>query len=168
MLVPFHVGAYSRPFHSFFRRAQFARLVLVLSVALVLSACTTPAPSDYGGGWKPVNRFQDVPTEIPLAPAYTFYASPMDLTLKTMLKRWAADNSLELAYQLNSDYTLYKPVANIRTPDIQAATSALNAIYATQGVFVTTDDKRILVHSGGGASVAQPPANNTPASQSAH
>lgn len=116
-----------------------------LPVLAVLTACGTPPPSDYGGEWSPVNRFQDVTSEIPLSPAYTFHATPIDETLKTMLERWATDAGLKLSYRLGSDFTLYKPVARIRTTDIQAATSALSAIYAAQGVSVTADGKQIVV-----------------------
>ncbi|MDL9998474.1 hypothetical protein QTI24_07680 [Variovorax sp. J22P240] len=92
-----------------------------------------------------MNRLQDVTSAIPLSPPYTFHATPIDETLKTMLKRWATDAGLKLSYRLGSDFTLYKPVALIRTADIQAATSALSAIYATQGVSVTADGKQIVV-----------------------
>ena len=128
-------------------------------VALItLAGCGAPAPKDYGGSWAPVNRFQSAPTEIPLSPAYTFYASPMDATLRTMLKRWATDNGLELSYQAGSDFTLYQPVAKLRTTDLQSATGELSSIYVQQGVSVTADNKRILVHSTG---IAQPaPGSN--------
>jgi len=58
--------------------------------ALALTGCATPSAPDYGGSWKPVNRYAATTTEIPLAQAYEFYASPMDGTLKTMLTRWSA------------------------------------------------------------------------------
>lgn len=119
-----------------------------------LAGCSAPAPKDYGGAWTPVNRFQNAPAEIPLSPTYTFYASPMDATLQAMLKRWAADNALELNYQAGSDFTLYQPVAKIRTVEIQTAVSELSAIYAAQGVAITADGKRILVQSTGSAQVA--------------
>ena len=66
-------------------------------LAVTLIGCGAPAPKEYGGSWAPVNRFQKAVTEIPLSPAYTFYASPMDATLSTMLKRWASDNGLQLS-----------------------------------------------------------------------
>jgi hypothetical protein len=76
-------------------------------LAVTLVGCGAPAAKDYGGSWTPVNRFQSAATEIPLSPAYTFYASPMDATLRTMLKRWASDNGLQLSYQIGSDFTLH-------------------------------------------------------------
>ncbi len=131
-----------------------------LSVVLVLAACGTPQAQDYGGRWKPVNRFEETPAEIPLTPAYTFYATPIDATLKTMLERWATDAGLKLAYRLGSDFTLYKPVARIRTTDLQLAASELSAIYAAQGVFVTTDGKQILVQPASDTRVDPAPTHD--------
>lgn len=127
-----------------------------LSVLLTLVGCGAPAPKDYGGSWAAVNRFQNAPTEIPLSPAYIFYASPMDGTLRTMLTRWASDNGLQLSYQIGSDFTLHQPVAKVRTRDIQSAVDQLSAIYAPQGLSITTDSRQILVQA---ASVAAPIAS---------
>lgn len=129
----------------------------LLLAALALAGCGTPAAKNFGGPWKPVNRFQDKPTEIPLAPIYTFYASPMDETLKAMLTRWARDSGRTLSYRLAFDVTLYKPISSIRTSDIRAATTQLNSIYAAQGVFVIANDRQILVEP---ASTTHPGASS--------
>lgn len=120
-------------------------------LAVALTGCGAPAPKDYGGAWSPVNRFQSAPTEIPLSPAYSFYASPMDATLRSMLNRWASDNGLQLSYQIGSDFTLHQPVAKIRTSDIQSAVGELSAIYAPQGIAVSADGKQIVVQAAGAA-----------------
>jgi hypothetical protein len=127
-------------------------------VVLLLTGCATPSAKDFGGTWKPVNRFQDKPMEIPLNPAYTYYAAPMDETLRSLLRRWAKDSGMQFSYQLQSDYTLYKAVTKIRTTDIHAATTELSAIYAAQGVSVSTDGRTIM------AELAQ---SNSDASQAA-
>ena len=132
------------------RRFATGGIALVL---MTLGGCGAPRPKDYGGSWTPVNRFQAAPTEIPLSPVYTFSASPMDATLQSMLKRWAQDNRLQLNYRLGSDFTLYQPVAKVRTSDLQAAVTELSAIYAPQGVAVTSDGKEILVQSTNAAPV---------------
>lgn len=126
----------------------------ILAVALV--GCGAPAPKEFGGSWAPVNRFQSSATEIPLSPAYTFYASPMDATLRTMLKRWASDNGLQLSYQINSDFTLHQPVAKVRTNDLQSALGELNAIYAAQDLSIAADGKQILVRATSVAASAAP------------
>jgi len=126
---------------------------LALAAAL-LAACSAPRPAEFGGNWQPVNRFEDKPQAIPLTPAYIFYASPLDGTLRGMLRRWANDNAMPLVWQLNSDYTLYKAMANLRSTDIQAAVDELNRIYANEGVFITADIQRILVQSAANAASA--------------
>ena len=123
-------------------------------LAVTLIGCGAPAPKEYGGSWAPVNRFQSAPTEIPLSPAYTFYASPMDATLRTMLKRWASDNGLQLSYQIGSDFTLHQPVAKVRTHDLQSAMGELSVIYSPQGVSISADGKQILVQATGAAAPA--------------
>lgn len=126
----------------FNKRAPWSCLLLATSL---LSACAAPPPKDFGGKWKPVNHFQDTTSEIPLNQAYTYYASPMDETLRTMLRRWTKDSGLQFSYQLQSDYTLYKAVTQIHTTDVYAATQQLSSIYAAQGVSVTTDGRQVLV-----------------------
>lgn len=132
-------------------------------VALLLTGCATSAAKDFGGSWKPVNRFQDTTTEIPLNPAYTYYAAPMDETLRSMLRRWAKDSGMQFSYQLQSDYTLYKAVAKVHTVDIHAATTELSAIYAAQGVSVSTDGRTIMV----GPAQSSPDTSQTAASTTA-
>ena len=129
-----------------------------LLATLALTGCGTTPAKDFGGSWKAVNRFQDAPTEIPLAKGYTFYASPMDETLKNMLTRWARDTGMQLSYQLPSDYTLYKRASELHTNDIHAATAELSSIYAAQNVSVSSDERQILVQAAG-APVADAPAD---------
>jgi hypothetical protein len=123
----------------------------VLLASLAMTACGTPAAKDFRGRWKPVNRFQDAPMEIPLDQPYTFYAAPMDETLKTMLDRWAKDTSRTLTYELGFDVTLYRPVAGIRTTNLEEAATRLNEIYGAQGVLVIAHPREIVVQAPAGA-----------------
>lgn len=134
-----------------------------LSATLVLSGCAASAAKDFSGRWKPVNHFQNTPTEIPIAKTYTFYAAPMDGTLKAMLARWAKDSNLQLSYLLQSDFALYTPVAQVRTADIQDAVARLNTLYAAQDVFVTADNRRIQVRSAHAARVEAAATTSTTA-----
>lgn len=132
---------------------KLTRTGAMLLAVTALAGCGTPPAKNFAGPWKPVNHFQSTPTEIPLNPAYVFYASPMDETLKTMLTRWARDSGRELSYQLSFDVTLYQPVSGIRTTDIDDAVARLNSIYATQGVLVSATARHIEVRP--------PPTGNT-------
>lgn len=136
--------------------ARFSAGTALSIMAVTLVGCGAPAPKEYGGSWAPVNRFQTAATEIPLSPAYTFYASPMDATLRTMLKRWASDNGLQLSYQIGSDFTLHQPVAKVRTNDLPSAMGELSAIYAPQGVSISADGKQILVQAASAAPLSAP------------
>jgi hypothetical protein len=113
--------------------------------AVLLAGCGAPPPADFGSNWTALNQFRDTPQEVPLVPAYVYYASPMDGTLRGMLRRWADDNAMPLVWQLNSDYTLHKAVARLRATSLQAAANELNQIYTSQGVSITVDTERILV-----------------------
>lgn len=126
---------------------KLTRTSATLLLIAALAGCGTPPARNFAGPWKPVNHFQNKPTEIPLNPAYVFYASPMDETLKTMLARWARDSGRQLSYQLPFDVTLYQPVAAIRTTDIDDAVARLNSIYAAQGVSVAATARRIDVQT---------------------
>ncbi|MCW0390433.1 hypothetical protein FHR66_002210 [Xanthomonas sp. F4] len=83
--------------------------------------------------------------EIPLYSSYVYQAIPMDGTLKTMLERWAKDSNMQLSYGIQSDYTLYAPVAKINTTSIQQAVAELSVVYAQEGLSVTAAGNRILV-----------------------
>jgi hypothetical protein len=119
-------------------------LVLILLIVALSGCATRPAP-DFGGRWKTVNRYAASAEEIPLYQSYVFHASPMDGTLKSMLTRWANDSKMTLSYLHPSDFTLYGPVAQIQTNDLQTAVSQLNAAYAGQQVSVTASDNQIVV-----------------------
>ena len=136
------------------RDLHAAHAVMVCALLLgcgVIGGCATPPAKGFGSSWQPANYFPDSPTEIPLNVAYTFYAAPMDGTLKAMLARWARDTQRKLTYEVAFDVTLFSPVTAIRTTNIQAAVSQLSAIYAAQRVLVTATDKTIVAEPAGSA-----------------
>lgn len=114
-------------------------------LALLLAGCATSPAPDFGGRWRSVNRYAETAQEIPLQQTYFFYAAPMDGTLKKMLERWAGDSKMTLSYQLTSDYTLYAPVADIRTANLNEAAARLTSAYAKQQLVVRVEGNRIVV-----------------------
>jgi hypothetical protein len=130
-----------------------ARTILMLAVLAATTACATAAP-EYGGRWKSVNRYADMPREIPLYQAYAFYPSPMDGTLKTMLERWARDSKMTLSYLHPSDFTLHSAVADIRTDNLQEAASQLTTAFAGQGVSIAVEGNQIVVRGSTPATAA--------------
>lgn len=138
--------------------------MLILLVVALSGCATRPAP-DFGGRWKAVNRYAVSAEEIPLYQSYVFHSSPMDGTLKTMLTRWANDSKMTLSYLHPSDFTLYGPVAQIQTNDLQQAVSQLTAAYATQQVSVTASNNQIVVRvaeAGGDTPAAADAPATTP------
>lgn len=141
------------------RRSPGALAAVLLGAAL--AGCATPPAKDFGGGWRHANGYPGHPTEIPLHTAYTFYAAPMDVTLKAMLARWARDTQRDLTYRAAFDVTLYTPVSTIRSTDIDTAVADLNRIYAAQHLHVAATDRAIVVGPAGDApptATAQAPA----------
>jgi len=120
-------------------------VVLAVGTTLMVAGCATQPAPEYGGRWRPVNRFSETPQAIELYQTYEFYASPLDGTLKAMLARWASDSKMTLSYQAPMDYTLFGPVAEVRTRDLREAASRLSALYAAQGVAIAVEAKRIVV-----------------------
>lgn len=120
---------------------------LALGAVIVLSACgTTPAP-EFNGKWRPVNRFAQETQAIPLHAAYTYYATPLDATLKGLLTRWSADTRTGLSYQVGSDYTLHAPVSHIRAGSPGDAVAELDRLYAAQGIEVGFDGRSFVVRT---------------------
>jgi hypothetical protein len=121
----------------------------VFPIVIAVAGCATRPAPDIKGKWKAVNHYAETTEAIPLYQSYTFYSSPMDGTLKNMLTRWARDSRKTLSYLHPSDFTLYAPIADIRTSSLEQAISMLNAAYAAQGVSIAVDEKQIVVRSSG-------------------
>ena len=130
---------------------------MLIPLAFLLTGCATRPAPDFGGRWKAVNRYASSPEEIPLYQSYVFASSPMDGTLKTMLGRWAKDSKMALSYLHPSDFTLYGPVAQIHTNDLQQAVAQLTSAYAGQGVSITASNNQIVVRA---AEVVQSPISS--------
>ncbi len=122
-------------------------VVAVVAAAIMMAGCATKPAPDFGGRWKPVNRFANTTQEIPLFSSYVYQASPMDGTLKTMLERWAKDSGMTLDYRITSDYTLYGAVSTIATTNPQQAMIDLSAAYAGQGISVSIVGNQIVVQT---------------------
>ena len=148
-----------------YRIPTISSVWVLIPLALALASCATRPAPDFGGRWKPANRYAATAEEIPLYQSYVFAASPMDGTLKNMLARWAKDSKMTLSYLHPSDFSLYQPVAQIHTNDLQQAVSQLTSAYAGQSVSVTASNNQIVVRSAQVAEVeAAPGAIAAPAS----
>jgi hypothetical protein len=134
-------------------------IVAMATAAMMLAGCATKPAPDFGGRWKPVNRFANTTQEIPLYSSYVYQASPMDGTLKSMLERWAKDSGMTLDYRLSSDYTLYGAVSSISTTNPQQAMIDVSAAYSGQGVSVSIVGNQIVVQSASATTASAPRAD---------
>ena len=127
--------------------------MVAISVAMAsLCACASRGAPDFDGRWQPVNRYAERTRAIPLRPANVFRPAPMDRTLRAMLARWSRESGLRLDYRHPSDFLLHAEVAAIASPDVSAAVSQIDAVFAPEGVRVSRDGGAILVE------VRRPPA----------
>lgn len=117
----------------------------VILMAATLSACGTPSARDFGGRWRPANRFDDKVVEIPLDLPYTYYVAPMDGTLKTLVARWARDTGKTLSYRLRSDFSLIRGASSLRTTEAAEAMARLTSLYAAQGIVVRDEGADLIV-----------------------
>ncbi|MET3652058.1 hypothetical protein [Dyella japonica] len=138
------------------------KTLVIASTVLLLAGCATPPAKDYSGKWKPVNRYQQAPTAIPLNGEYVYYATPMDGTLRTMLRRWAKDSGMQFSYQLQADYTLSQPIASIRTTDVHRALAEVNTVYGPQGVQVYARGNEITAKPASASKVSPNPVAAPP------
>lgn len=122
-----------------------------------LTGCATPPPAQVRGRWKPVNHYGEQPQAIVLRPAYVYYATPVDRTLKGLLERWARDARMTLEYRHDSDFTLYRPVADVHSDDLRSAAAQLATLYAPQQVAISVEGDRLVVRRTDTAAAASQP-----------
>lgn len=133
------------------------RACALCGLVLMMVACATRPAPDFRGRWKPLNQFADTPVALPLSQAYVYSASPMDRTLKSLLTRWARASKHTLSYLHSSDFTLYGPVQDLQTTNLEQAISALNAAYAPYGATLSLEAGQIIVRHSQIPALAESP-----------
>lgn len=124
------------------------RRYIILCSTLTLAACnSTPLANNITGSWRSLNEFPSQTTEIPLIRQHYYMPLRVDVTLKAMLNRWAKESNMTLQYNHVSDYTVHTPVAAIRQPNLDAALSELEQIYAPQGLRIFSQSGQIVVQN---------------------
>lgn len=124
---------------------RFSLIFYPIGLAMLLSACGTTPPPEPHGKWRPVNRFPAQTQAIPLSSSYTYYATPMDGTLKSLLTRWAQDSNVQLQYGVDMDFTLHAPVSQIRSTNMADALAQVAALYRAQGIEIRSSPGLISV-----------------------
>lgn len=123
---------------------------------VLLASCASRPPPEVSGRWKPVNHYSEQPQAIPLRPAHVYYVAPVDRTLKSLLERWAAESHTALDYRHDSDFTIYRPVADVHGDDLRTTLAQVAALYAAQNVAIDLEGDRIVVRRPAAAASAAP------------
>lgn len=138
--------------------SHFLRIFVLVLATASLAACATRPPPAVSGRWTPVNHYDEQSIALPLRPAYVYYATPVDRTLKGLLERWAHDGHMQLEYRHDTDFTLYRAVADVHSDDLRTALSQLSAIYAAQQVAIGVEGDRIVVRRAASTASTDAPA----------
>ncbi|WP_432591916.1 hypothetical protein [Stenotrophomonas maltophilia] len=134
-----------------FKRRSAGLASFVLLVATTIAGCgTTPAP-EFGGRWRPLDRFADVSTPILLQSRYVYYVAPVDRTLKGVLERWAADSGVPLTYRSAHDFTLHAGSSGVRATDLGTAVQQMESAYQRHGLQIRFESGTIVVRVAGDA-----------------
>ncbi|GAA6140858.1 hypothetical protein [Hydrogenophaga sp. 5NK40-0174] len=137
------------------RRARVATMALAVALTGgILQGCATqapppPPPPAIPTNWKPVNTRDTTPQAIPLAEEealHKFQMLPTDVTLRSMLQRWADENGGELEWQYPSDLTLVRDLRDVKENNLNKALRVVRKVYADQFVRVRLfSSKKMLV-----------------------
>lgn len=112
---------------------------------MLTSGCANAPLSAVSDDWRPLNIYQNSIQPIPLKRVYYFHAMEIDGSLKGLLERWSSDNSIELVYGIESDFTLTTEVSAIKKTELSPAIAMLNDIYAKSGARISVEDGKIVV-----------------------
>lgn len=136
--------------HSKTRRPSKLLCVSALLACSLVGCGTTPAP-EFGGRWRPLDRFAPSATPILLQSSYVFYVAPVDRTLKGVLERWAADSGVPLKYRSAHDFTLHADSSRVRAGDVGSAVKQMEAAYIGYGLLIRFEGGAIVVRVAGDA-----------------
>lgn len=134
------------------RHHKLLGLVVAAATAALLQACAAPPPPkapDISTDWKPMNQLAETAQPIPLKEEeelHKFQMLPTDLTLRTMMQRWADENGGELDWQYPSDLTLVAGLRDVKENNLNKAVATLRKVYAPQKLRVRLlSNKKMIV-----------------------
>jgi len=134
------------------RSLRLVALVAATATAALLQACAAPPPPkapDISTDWKPMNQLAETAEVIPLKEEeelHKFQMLPTDVTLRSMMQRWADENGGELDWQYPSDLTLVSGLKDIKENNLNKAVVTLRKVYAPQKLRVRLlSNKKMIV-----------------------
>lgn len=92
-----------------------------------------------------MNSFTPEVEVLPFHTAHVYYVRPLDQSLQRLLQRWARESGTILQYGASADFSLAKPVENIRSESLAGALQCLQAVYGPHGAEITMHGNTIAV-----------------------
>lgn len=104
----------------------------------------TPKAPDFPKTWKPMNELTDKPVAIALTKQHMFRVTQLDTTVKELLTRWADEAKMPIVYDHTHDFTLFKPVLNIQSADLNTALKQLSDLYINENIVFYVENNVIV------------------------
>lgn len=112
------------------------KILCIFANAFLLISCAAPSAPDFSGSWEPLNQFDAEIKVIPKTRPYAYQAIKLDVTLSTMLERWAIDSKLDYINTCDSDFTLPTSILSLKAQTLPMGMDLVNQLYEKQGVSV--------------------------------
>ena len=111
-----------------------AKWQMPMMIIGLFGCATIPQAPDFPKIWKPMNELADKPVAIALTKQHTFRVTQLDNTVKELLMRWAEEAKMPIVYDHTHDFTLFKPVLNIQSHDLNIALKQLSDLYVNEDI----------------------------------
>lgn len=123
---------------------NISKSFIAMMLVNVISCSTIPQAPDFPKIWKPLNELSEQPQAITLTKQHIFRVNKLDTTVKELLTRWAEEAKMPLVYDHTHDFTLFKPVLNIQSDDINIALKQLSDLYINQDIAFYVENNVIV------------------------
>lgn len=123
---------------------KFVPLTLISVILLANIGCTTNKVPDFPKNWRPMNELAETTQAIPLNKQHVYRVTPLDTTVKELLDRWGEEAKMPVVYNSAYDFTVFKPLLQIQTVNIEEALAQLSQLYEAQNIVFRVQDGVIV------------------------
>lgn len=113
---------------------KYLPFTLISMILLANIGCTANEVPDYPKNWRPMNELADTTQVIPLKKQHIYRVTPLDTTVKGLLNRWGEEAKMPVVYNSDYDFTVFKPLLQIQTENIEEALAQLSQLYESQNI----------------------------------
>ena len=138
-----------------FRSIFFVIVASALLTSCGLSSASLRDSSPSFGLWQPVHQFPIAPSSVPLSPVVVYRVTPMDMTLRNLLARWAFVGGKQLRYSLPVDWQVHRDASLVEAASLEDALARLSSAYASQHLVFRVDGAVVSASLSGDSHVTQ-------------